>query len=157
MHTVELLLDEGLEAWTRGLWRRLREAGLPSLDTHRHPTNRPHLTLLSAAALEGLPPLPLPVEVELQGARMLGRALVLGVRPAPAVTAVRALAWAALDGVERWPAPVEWVPHVSLALKVPVERRAAAVRLFGDLEPMRGWCTAARSYDTVTRTVVGLS
>ncbi|GAA3304310.1 2'-5' RNA ligase family protein [Dactylosporangium vinaceum] len=156
MHTVELLLDERLEAEVRASWRRLSAAGLPSLDTHRHPTNRPHLTLLSAASLAGLPPLTLPVEAELGPVRMLGRALVLEVRPAPALLRLQEQVWAALDGGDRWPAPEAWVPHVSLALKVPEDRRAAAVGLFGDLEPLRGWFTAARSYDTGSRAVVGL-
>jgi hypothetical protein len=48
IRTVELLGDDGLDRAVRAAWRRLDQAGLPSLGQHRHPTNRPHLTLVSA-------------------------------------------------------------------------------------------------------------
>ncbi len=48
MRTVELLLDPGLDQGVRDLWDRLRDAGLPSLAAHPHPTNRPHLTVITA-------------------------------------------------------------------------------------------------------------
>lgn len=44
VHTVELLLDPRLEDGVRDLWDRLRDAGLPSLAAHPHPTNRPQFT-----------------------------------------------------------------------------------------------------------------
>jgi hypothetical protein len=144
VHTVELLLDEALEAGVVALWDRLHAAGLPSLATHRHPTNRPHLTLLTTAFLAGLPALPLPIEAELGAVRMLGRALVRTVPPTGPLEAVRALAG---------PSPGEWVPHVSLALRVPEELRGAALDLLVDEPPVRGWFVAVRSYDTVTRTL----
>jgi hypothetical protein len=48
MRTVELLGDEELDRAVRAAWRRLDQAGFSSLAQHRHPTNRPHLTLASA-------------------------------------------------------------------------------------------------------------
>lgn len=136
MHTVELLLDPELEQGVRDLWRRLHEAGLPSLATHRHPTNRPHLTLEKRESLAGVVLPALPIPVELGPARMLGRTLIRGVR------GVR------LEGLT--------VPHVSLALRVPEDEQPAALTLLADLPPARGHLVAARSYDTLTRTVIGL-
>ena len=85
MHTVELLPDEELTRGVRELWALLRDAGLPSLATHQHPTNRPHFTVITAASLDGLPPLPLPLTATLGPVRMLGRALV---RPAGAAAVI---------------------------------------------------------------------
>ncbi|HEY2266768.1 MAG TPA: hypothetical protein VGI96_29395 [Streptosporangiaceae bacterium] len=45
---MELLGDEELDRAVRAAWRRLDQAGFSSLAQHRHPTNRPHLTLASA-------------------------------------------------------------------------------------------------------------
>lgn len=154
MHTVELLLDAGLEAGVRDLWSRLRDAGLPSLATHPHPTNRPHLTVVNAASIAGLPRLPLPLAAELGPVRMLGRALVREVTPTPELRDLHA---AVCDVVpEPWPPPAEWVPHVSLALKVPLDRRDAALALLGEVPRARGRFVAARSYDSRTRTVIDL-
>ena len=153
MHTVELLLDQRLELGVRELWNRLRDAGLPSLATHPHPTNRPHLTLLRAASLAGLRPLPLPVPAQLGQVRLLGRALVREVTPTASLRDLQADAWSSLAEADPWPPPPEWTPHVSLALNVPASHREAALHLLADLPPARGHFVAARSYDTETRTV----
>jgi hypothetical protein len=156
MHTVELLLDAELEDGVRNRWNLLRDAGLPSLATHPHPTNRPHLTLLTAASLAGLPRLPLPVAVELGPVRFLGRALVLPVAPTAELREIHSRAWSALAGADPWPPPPDWVPHVSLALKVAESRREAALDLLATVGPARGHFTAARTYDTRTRTATDL-
>jgi len=155
MHTVELLPDPRLEDGVRDLWDRLRGAGLPSLADHPHPTNRPHLTLLTAASLAGLGPLGLPVAAELAEVRFLGRALVLLVTPTGELRELQSAAWSALAG-DPWPPPPEWIPHVSLALKVPPDRRGEALDLLATVPATRGHFTAARSYDTQSRTVVDL-
>jgi hypothetical protein len=153
VHTVELLLDRRLEDGVRNLWARLRDAGLPSLATHPHPTNRPHLTVLTSADLAGLPPLPLPAAAELSEVRLLGRALVRPVTPTAELRRFHAEAWSALRGSQAWPPPADWVPHVSLALNVPATRRQAALDLLAALPPETGHFVAARTYDTQTRTV----
>ncbi|MET0418173.1 MAG: 2'-5' RNA ligase family protein [Actinoplanes sp.] len=152
MHTVELLLDAGLERGVRELWNRLRDAGLPSLATHTHPTNRPHLTVLTAASLDGLAPLPLPITAELGPVRMLGRALVREVQPTAELRDLHAGVAASLAGIDAR----EWTPHVSLALRVPEDRRAEALDLLANEPPAAGRFVAARSYDTRTRTVTGI-
>ena len=154
MHTVELLLDDRLEAGVRELWSLLRDAGLPSLATHPHPTNRPHLTVLTAASRAGLPPVPLPLVAELGPVRLLGRALVREVRATPQLRELQAAAWSALPA--GWPAPPDWVPHVSLALKVPPDRREEAAGLLAGVPAAAGLFVAVRSYDTATRAVTAL-
>ena len=156
MHTVELLPDAELDRGVRDLWERLRDAGLPSLAAHPHPTNRPHLTVITAGSLAGLPSLSLPVAAELGAVRLLGRALVRAVTPTDRLREIHGRVWAALAGAEPWPPPPEWVPHVSLALKVPGERQDEALQLLAGLPPVRGWFVAARSYDGRTREVSDL-
>jgi hypothetical protein len=156
VHTVELTLDPELDHGVRDLWGRLRDAGLPSLATHPHPTNRPHLTVITAGSLAGLPALPLPVAAELGEARLLGRALVRVVTLTAELREIQARVWSALGGADPWPPPPEWVPHVSLALNLPAHRRDAALHLLAALPPAHGLFVAARSYDTGTRTVVDL-
>ncbi|GIF09010.1 2'-5' RNA ligase family protein [Actinoplanes siamensis] len=146
MHTVELLLDDELADAVRRQWDFLLEAGLPSLAGHPHPTNRPHLTVVRASSLAGLPALPVPLAAELGPARKLGRALVRQVTPTPELRELHFRVWSALP--DAWPPPGEWVPHVSLALRFPLPD-VPALPAGGD----RGQFVAARSYDTVTRTV----
>ncbi|GAA2482231.1 2'-5' RNA ligase family protein [Winogradskya humida] len=156
MHTVELLPDEQLEAGVRHLWSLLAAAGLPSLATHPHPTNRPHLTMITAASLEGLSPLPLPVPAELGRVRILGRALVREVTPTAGLRALQSGIWTSLTGADPWPPPPDFVPHISLALKITETARDQALHLLAGLPPAHGSFVAARSYDSGMRTVTGL-
>lgn len=168
MRTVELLGDAGLDRAVREAWRRLGQAGLPSLARHRHPTNRPHLTLASA---DQLPPGAaaaiadalgvLPVAVRLDGLHFFGgRAGVLAwaVDGGDALRELHAQVWAALDGAGRHPQhePGAWTPHVSLARRLPPDQALLAARVVGDAAAA-GALSEARSYDSVTRTVVPLS
>ena len=131
VHTVELLLDGKLEDAVRRLWGELHEAGQPSLATHRHPTNRPHVTLAVAETLDGR------------------------VAADPALLRLQEQVWERLDGVPRNPLhhPERWVPHVSLALKAGPD---ALAHLVG-LPAPRGLFVTARTYDMETRTVNALS
>jgi 2'-5' RNA ligase superfamily protein len=153
VHTVELLPDSALDQGVRNLWLLLRDAGLKSLADHPQATNRPHLTVVSAASLAGLKPFALPVAVELGAVVFLGRALVREVTPTDELAALHAHVWASLSGVDRWPSPAEWRPHISLALNVPPAQHAAARRLLDALPPARGQLVAARSYDTQARKI----
>ncbi|MFI5496751.1 2'-5' RNA ligase family protein [Actinoplanes sp. NPDC051859] len=156
MHTVELLLDPQLERHVRELWDRLHDAGLPSLATHRHRSNRPHLTVITAATLTGVPSIPLPLPVELGPVRFLGRALIRSVTPSTALDDLHGSCWSALRDADPWPDPQHWVPHVSLALKVDPEHQVAALALLAAEPPARGTFVAARSYDSRTRTATDL-
>ncbi|GAA2583942.1 2'-5' RNA ligase family protein [Winogradskya consettensis] len=156
MHTVELLPDEQLEAGVRHLWSLLAAAGLPSLATHPHPTNRPHLTMITAESLQGLSPLRLPVAAELGRVRILGRALVREVTPTAELRALQTAIWTSLTAANPWPPPPDFVPHVSLALKITETAHDEALHLLADLPPARGSFVAARSYNSQTRTVTEL-
>ncbi|MCO8269149.1 2'-5' RNA ligase family protein [Actinoplanes sp. TRM 88003] len=153
MHTVELLPSAALDSRVRELWALLLQAGLPSLATHAHATNRPHLTLVTAASLADLPHLPLPIVASLTSVRMLGRALVWAVDPSPSLSALHETAWSSVGG---WPPPDEFVPHISLALRVPLADQPAALDLLSATPPMSGSFDAARTYDTETRTTRNL-
>jgi len=161
MRTVELLLNDELDGAVREVWRRLAAAGLPSLATHTHPTNRPHLTLAAADDLPELGPVlaPLPLSATLRGlVRFEGRVAMLAWRVTadPALRALQERIWHALDGVPRSPLhqPDRWVPHVSLA-RWPAP--TLATRVLADLAPVTGWFVGARSYDSETRTVTTLT
>lgn len=156
MHTVELLLDPGLEAGVRDLWERLRAAGLRSLADHTHPSNRPHITLVTTDRLDPLPPLHLPVPVELGSAELLGRTLVRTV-DSPELRRLHAKVCDAVPLSNPLHTPQRWRPHVSLALNMPTAQHQAAFALLRDLHPARGKLVAARSYDTLSRTVTDLS
>jgi hypothetical protein len=152
VHTVELLLDDELDGAVRAVWDRLAAAGLTSLALHPHPTNRPHVTLAAGAVPPAGLVLPLPMPVTLDGTiRFDGRIGMLAWRvvPSPDLLAVQAGVWRAMDDDNPLRRPENWVPHVSLARKVPP---GFAV----DVGVRHGRFVAARSYDTETRTVVGL-
>ena len=163
MRTVELLPDDALDGAVRDVWRRLDAAGLPSLATHRHPTNRPHLTLASADQLapgdvldEALRTLP--VGVRLEGLVFFEKMAVWLIVPDPALLALHAAVWRALGGADTNPlhAPGRWVPHISLARRVDPARRAAFEAVAGG-PAMTGSFVGARSYDSADRTITPLT
>ena len=157
MHTVELLPDPELADGVRDLWFLLRDAGLKSLADHSHPTNRPHLTVITADSLDGLARLRLPVAAELGDVMVLGRALVREVVLTAELSELQAEVWSSVRDPTAWPTPPEWRPHISLALNIPAAQRPEALRLLDDLPPAHGQFVAARSYDAQTRTVTDFS
>lgn len=172
MRTVELLPDPGFEAAVRRAWDRLHAAGLPSLATHRHPTNRPHLTLAEADALDGpvlaevaalvAPVLPVPISAAALGMFVhRGVVLHLAVVASPALVVLheRVLELLAARGCRprSHVQPGDWMPHVTLASRLPREQLPAAVAAVGDALPVVGTWVAARSYDTTTRRVTDLT
>jgi 2'-5' RNA ligase len=164
---VELLGDDELDKAVRMAWRRLDQAGFSSLARHRHPTNRPHVTLASAdqfpsaaaAAIAGALCV-LPVPVRLDGLRFFGgRAGVLAwaVDGGGALRELQVRVWSALDGAGRTPQhdPDRWTPHISLARRLRPAQAALAAQAVGEAMA-DGELTGARSYDSLTRTVVPL-
>ncbi|MFE3532573.1 2'-5' RNA ligase family protein, partial [Streptomyces sp. NPDC059144] len=131
MHSIELLPDETTDRAVRGVWQSLADEGLPSQSAHRHPTNRPHLTLATADTLpaetrtalaEALAALPLPLH--LTGLlRFSGRVNVLAwaVRPDAALLELHETVWRILrdtpgsdDGFNPLHSPARWTPHITL-------------------------------------------
>jgi 2'-5' RNA ligase len=153
VRTVELTFDTALERGVRAVWRQLQAAGLPSLATHAHWTNRPHVTLAAAADLTtgvGTALAALPLPAELDGVMVFegSGVLVWRVVADESLRALQASVWSALDGQERNPlhAPERWVPHVSLALRVRPGDRTRAAAVLADLPAARGQFAGARSY-----------
>ncbi|WP_210438846.1 hypothetical protein [Nocardioides xinjiangensis] len=138
MHALELLPDaSGCEVVRRD-WQALHDAGLPSQLDHRGATNSPHVTVAAAPALGPaedrravrlLSPL-LPVEVRAAGVALLGGNRVSLVR---IVDVPDALVLAVLDlrvGV----ADVQhsgWLPHVTLARRIPRADVSRALEVLG--------------------------
>jgi 2'-5' RNA ligase len=173
VHTVELLPDPATEERVRAVWRELAARGLPSLAGHRHPTNRPHLTVAVADALpwdarrrlaEALAVLPLPLRLA-DPVRFTGRTRVLAWRvvPGPGLLDLHRVVWDALrpgDGAAGHPllAPGRWTPHITLG-----RTRSRAASWPDDLlppalsRPWDGAFTGARTYDSVTRATEPLS
>ncbi|MEV4949788.1 2'-5' RNA ligase family protein [Streptomyces sp. NPDC053755] len=179
MHSVELLPDVVSERAVREVWRYLAERGLPSQAGHRHATNRPHLTLATAGRL---PPQArarllralaeaLPVPLCLDGlVRFSGRVRVLAwaVRPDEALLRLQERVWGILrdapDSVGPNPLldPARWVPHVTLGRGRDALWSVSAHEVFSPVAGMppgvvSGQWTAARHYDSLTRTVEQLS
>ncbi|MFJ3818721.1 2'-5' RNA ligase family protein [Streptomyces sp. NPDC090056] len=179
MHSVELLPDTVTERAVREAWRRLADAGLPSLAGHRHPTNRPHLTLASADALPAevrarllrVLAEALPVPLRLDGfVRFSGRFRVLAwaVRPDDALLRLHGAVWRVLreapESGRPHPLldPARWVPHVTLGRARDASWDVPADEVLSSSAGtpagvVTGSWTAARSYDSATRTVVGLA
>jgi 2'-5' RNA ligase len=166
--TVELVCDDRLDAAVRGVWARLAGAGVRSLAGHPHPTNRPHVTLAecaafppgSAASLEAALAA-LPIQVRLDRLLTLGgrsKVVALAVAPDAALTGLQAAVHAALaaGGCPAIFDPARWVPHVSLTRRLDPARAGEALAALADLPPIEGALVAARSYDSVTRTVTPL-
>lgn len=174
MHSVELLPDPATERAVRDVWRRLADAGLPSLATHHHPTNRPHLTL---ATTDHLPPqahvrlqhsfaktLPLPLRLD-GPLRFSGRTRMLAwaVRPNEALLRLHEMVWRTLrdapgsESMNPLLDPVRWVPHVTLSRSRSTVRTELPDGLFprmSDAQPgvLTGRWTSARHYDSGPRT-----
>jgi hypothetical protein len=138
MHALELLPDEAGCEVVRRQWQALRDAGLPSQLDHRGATNSPHVTVLAAPAIgpddeqharDLVAPL-LPVEVRPAAIALLGGSRVSLVRlvdmPDEVVRAVLELR-SHVDGVQH----AGWLPHVTLARRLPRADVAAALDVVG--------------------------
>lgn len=125
---LSLLFDDRTEAVVRGLWRRLEEAGIPTLLTHTHGRHVPHLTYASLrsydlpAVTEALLALedrgPLELYFDALGTFRRSRCWLAPAASADLVerqaTVVRA---AESTGAElhRHYRPGAWMPHLTLA------------------------------------------
>jgi len=172
VHSIELLPDEVTERVVRGVWQSIADEGLPSQAGHRHPTNRPHLTLATADVLpsatraalaEALAALPLPLH--LTGLlRFSGRSNVLAwaVRPDAALLTLHERVWRILreapGGGPSHPllAPGRWVPHISLGRGRDGVWAGPDERWLPPGVTASGWWAEARRYDSTSRTTARL-
>lgn len=158
-----LLLDERADATVRALWRRLEDAGVPTLLTHTHGLHVPHLTWVALrgydreavsktlAALPEQPPLRL--HLDAFGTFRRSRCWL-----APAVSAslverqaavVAAVAETGAD-VHRHYRPGTWVPHVTLAPRLHLRDLATVAALVYDVLPIAATGEWSALIDTST-------
>jgi hypothetical protein len=160
LHAFELVPDEvGREAVLAD-WRALRETGLPSQLDHTGGTNTPHVTVIAAPvlpddgrAVDVLGPL-LPARVRATGLLLIGGQKVTVARALDVddalVAAVLGLRAGVADLAHRG-----WLPHVTLARRVPRTQVATALDVLGyaDVELQ---LTGLRRWDPAEGTVTGL-
>jgi 2'-5' RNA ligase len=158
---LELLLDAAAEERVLADWLLLDEAGLRSQAQHRGASNRPHVTL---AAVEELPPDLDPVltgvcRQRLPLAGTLGPLVVFGGRrvtlarlvvPDAALLDLHAAVSAHLDDAGSLTELGRWVPHVTLALRMPPAELASAVEALG-ADPGHVRFEGVRRWDSVDR------
>ena len=153
LHALELVPDEAGRGAVRTLWDALADAGLPSQADHTAASNQPHVTVVEApelpdaaidvarARLRGM----LPVTATAHGLLLLGAERVtvaLGVDLEDDVVR-RALA-VRVQVPDR--AHRGWLPHVTLARRVPRADLARALDVVGSPElPLR--FTEVRRWD----------
>jgi 2'-5' RNA ligase len=157
--SVELVLDEGLDALVRADWDALAEAALPSQGRHRSPSNRPHVTVAARPAIDAaLEPAiaralgDFPVAVRLGGLSVFGRDRFVLVRSVvPDLELLRRQA--ALGDVLGSDAELpymragHWVPHVTLAHRLTPDQVARALSVLGGPREADGYAVGVRRWD----------
>jgi 2'-5' RNA ligase len=153
---LELYFDPSATRRVRKLWTALDEAGIPSMKTFFNGKHRPHMSLTGAPELDGpaiaaaladfdVAP-PLPVRLEFIG-QFVGRVLWLGPVPSADLLDHHATVHSRLSaaGIPRSGlyAPGSWVPHVTLSMRVPHSKMAAAIRLCMDVLPIEATIASA--------------
>lgn len=165
MRSVELTFGESTDSSIRADWARLLEAGLPSLATHTSPSNRPHITLAAGNSLDlgdavqdlwgGLP-----IAVRFSGLvvfpagsgkYVLARLVV----PSAGLLQMHARLHQQFTGAFANTLPGAWTPHVTLARRIPGHLLGTAMDVLD--ARTQGECTAARLWDSPTRTTTALS
>lgn len=160
---VCLLLDDRADASVRRLWRRLEDAGVPTLLTHTHGLHVPHLTWAALrsydleavrVALSQLPERqPLPLHLDAFGTFRRSRCWL-----APAVTeslverqaaVVAAVAGTGAD-LHRHYLPGSWVPHLTLAPRLHLTDLATVAALVYDVLPIAALGESSALIDTST-------
>ena len=167
MRSIELVFDGPTDSLVRADWARLAAAGLPSLAAHSSPSNSPHITLAAGADLQDGREGPrqegvwqaLPMDIAFSGAILfpagtgkyvLARAVLL---TAPLLDLHRHL-HQGLSGALPLTLPGAWTPHVTISRRIPGHQLGTAMDLL-DLR-IEGSCTAARLWDSSTKTVTPL-
>ena len=138
LHALELVPDPTGDEAVRRDWQALHDAGLASQLDHPAPTNSPHVTVLALPTIDGalesrateLLGSLLPLVVRSSGLAVLGGVKVTVVRLLDVPTELTA---AVLDlrggaGGERHPG---WLPHVTLARRMPRGDVQRAVEVLG--------------------------
>lgn len=161
--SLELLLDDALDAGVRAQWALLIEAGLPSQGRHPGESNAPHVTLAVAGKVpsgieDALQPLAarVPVDIRLGGLLCFGRRdgrqiLVRPVVVTGALLELQAQAaglFAGLPGTDPLLGPGRWTPHVTLGRGFRPGQVGAAIEALGYLPESAGRAVAVRRWDS---------
>jgi 2'-5' RNA ligase len=160
VHSIELVLDDDTDRQIRAEWNQLAGAGLPSQARHTGASNRPHITLALAAALDAADggrlttaaaALPMPITI---GSLLvfgslrfvLARLVVPSVALLETQSAVTAATAEPVDPHGNFSAG-QWTPHVTLARRLTADQLAEAVTALGELPAIAGAATRARRWD----------
>jgi 2'-5' RNA ligase len=157
------LFDAAGERLIRGLWTRLEEAGIGSLESHTHGQHHPHLSyaVLREWKLErvrdALAQLPdggqFPANV--QGTVVFPRGRVALAVAVPAEVTVRQLRVTSTlvatgADLHKHYRPASWIPHVSVATRAPGDLLPVAVTAISDVLPVTLMVASAAIVDTAT-------
>ena len=160
MHSIELVLDDDTDRQIRAEWNQLAAAGLPSQARHTGASNRPHITLALAAALDAADgvrltvaaaALPTPITIGsllVFGARrfVLARLAVPSVALLDMQSGVTAAVAEPVDPHGNFGAG-QWTPHVTLARRLTADQLAEAVTVLGEVPAIVGTAARARRWD----------
>jgi 2'-5' RNA ligase len=161
---LEFYFDDDADAAVRELWRRLDQAGVPSLAVYSHREHRPHVTFAVAGSIPAraraglktdLKPLSLPaLWLYTLGAFATESTLFLGAVADAELLAVHSTVHDALAGKVRDPwayyLPGAWVPHCTLAQDVTAAQLATGFAAIHPVEPIRASIKEIGIVDTRT-------
>ncbi|WP_051478420.1 2'-5' RNA ligase family protein [Arthrobacter sp. H5] len=166
---MELLLHGSAEELIRAEWRRLAEAGLPSLASHTAASNRPHVTLAAAPAIPGDHDHLLGdvfrrwLDLRFGGHAIFatGHYFVLArlVMASDILLDVHARIHRILEevpGMARNTIPGFWTPHVTIARRMSAAQVGAGLTLLGT-NSFEAGVGGIRRWDSHERTVISLA
>lgn len=157
---LELYFDSVARTRVRALWDAFEAASIPSLRDLTHGRHQPHLSLVSADALDpaavrdalgGLrAAVPLRLRLDFVGV-FLGRVLWLGPVPTAELLAHQAEVHGRLStagiGLDPYYRPGSWVPHATMSMRVPHARMTDAIKLCMDVLPIEATVVGAAVAD----------
>ncbi|MFI5508591.1 2'-5' RNA ligase family protein [Mycobacterium sp. NPDC051804] len=162
VHSVELLFDRDTDAAIRRIWDDLTGVGVRSQAAHRAPSNRPHVTLTVAEAMDesvndALRPLlrRLPLGSTIGAPMLFGRrdfTLVRLIVPSAELLSLHAeVQNTCLPHMPAGPLPHsepgQWTPHVTLARRVPPDQLESALTLKSVGHPLSATVVGLRHWD----------
>jgi 2'-5' RNA ligase len=164
-HALELFFDADADAKVRALWRRLEDAGVPSLASHSHRRHRPHVTLAVAGTIPRAARTALRSELRFLSIPDLwlytlgtfpgeGTVLLLGAVVDTEVLAVHSAVHDVLAGKVSSPSaycfPGAWIPHCTLAQGITSEQLSDGFAALQPPEPIRAAIAEIGVADTRT-------
>jgi hypothetical protein len=158
-----LLLDDRSDAGVRRLWRRIEDAGVPTLLTHTHGLHVPHLTWAALRtfdldavrrALAGFSEHP-PVDLHLDAFGTFRRSRCwLAPAATPDLVELQAAVVQAVGGtgaeLHHHYRPGTWVPHLTLAPRLHLDQLGTVAGLVYDVLPIEAVGNRTVLIDTST-------